>query len=349
MTSHDATAALTITIVDDEAHMQEVLLLAVGGWGFKSQVAATAEEALVLLSKQPTPVVVTDLRMPGQGGVWLVREIRRRCPGTGVIVLTGSGDADMAIECLNAGADRYLLKPLRFEELHHAIEATLRTVKLERERECHRQELEQQVKQQTALVRHTFLSAIDSLVRTLEARHPYTKGHSLRVRRYALRLGRVLGLSDAKCKQLSLAAKLHDIGKVGVPEAILNKAGQLSRAEFKVIRQHPEIGERILTPIIQNPSILAAVRGHHERLDGKGYPDGLKGRQIPLLARIIAVADTFDALTSSRAYREPLTLPRAMEALRTGAGTQFEPRFIRAFLTIAPLCLDSVAKVTKIG
>src|SRR5437868_6721262 len=176
--------------------------------------------------------------MPGQGGVWLVKEIQQRWPGTGVIVVTAGEDNDAALECLNAGADRYLLKPLRLEEFRHALAATLRTVQLEKERERYRRHLEHMVQEKTRHVRHTFLSAIDSLVRTLEARDPYTKGHSLRVRHLALRLAAELKLDGRPRKELSLAAKLHDIGKVGIPESILNKPGDLNRAEYEVICRH---------------------------------------------------------------------------------------------------------------
>jgi HD-GYP domain-containing protein (c-di-GMP phosphodiesterase class II) len=134
---------------------------------------------------------------------------------------------------------------------------------------------------------------------------------------------------------LSLAAKLHDIGKVGVPEAILNKPAPLTLAESVVVRRHPEIGERILRSIIRNRAVLSAIRGHHERVDGGGYPDGLKGTHIPLLARVVTVADCFDALTSARAYRAPLKPAQALEELRTASGTHFQPEFVRAFIEVA--------------
>jgi putative nucleotidyltransferase with HDIG domain len=329
-------AAVSVTVVDDEPLVRNVLVFATQSLQCSCQSADSAEAAVELLERRPTPLVITDLRMPGRGGVWLVHEIHRRWPETGIIVVTGSNDSDAARECLNAGADRYLLKPINLEELRHALFTTWHTVQLERERERYRQELELKVHRQMGRIRNTFLSAIDSLVRTLEARHPYTKGHSLRVRRYGLRLARVLRLDQRQCRQLSLAAKLHDIGKVGTPEGILNKPGQLTPAELEVIQEHPVIGERILSPIIRDPVVLAAIRSHHERLDGKGYPDGLRGTQLPLLARVIAVVDCFDALTSSRAYRNTLRPTQALAVLRAGAGTRFEPDFVDAFLSLFP-------------
>jgi putative nucleotidyltransferase with HDIG domain len=324
-------APCTLTLVDDEPLMRATLAMTARSWQYTCQEAASAEQALQLMEKCPTPVVVTDLRMSGLDGIWLMREVQRRWPQTGIIVVSGADDSAAARACLNSGAQRYLLKPINYDEFHHAIQTTLHTVHLERERERYRQELEQKVHRQTRQVRRTFLSAIDSLVRTLEAKHPNTKGHSIRVKQYALHLAQTLKLDERQRDQLKLAAKLHDIGKVGTPESILNKDGLLTPSELRIIREHPLVGEQILKPIIWDPVILAAIRGHHERLDGKGYPDGLKGAQLPLLARIIAIADCFDALTSSRAYRRAMKPAHALDILRRGAGTQFDPIFVQAF------------------
>src|SRR2546422_3922675 len=202
-----------------------------------------------------------------------------------------------------------------------------------RQREDHRR-LKRLLAQKTRQVRTTFACAIDSLVRTLEVRDPYTCGHSLRVRRYVLRLAEAVGLNALYRRRLSLAATLHDIGKLGVPEVILHKPSPLYDEEIGIIRDHPIIGERILAPIIRNPGVLQAIRAHHERYDGGGYPDGLRGDQIPFLARLIAVADCFDAMTSSRAYREALPWDEAKEFLRRGAGTQFDPALVGPFLEV---------------
>jgi HD-GYP domain-containing protein (c-di-GMP phosphodiesterase class II) len=172
--------------------------------------------------------------------------------------------------------------------------------------------------------------AITSMLRTLEARDPYASGHSWRVRCYCLRLAEGLDLDAQQRRHLSLAAKLHDIGKVGVPEAVLHKPGPLSDMEMGQVRTHPAMGERIVRSFIRSRPILAAIRSHHERYDGAGYPDALRGQDIPLLARIIAVADCFDAMTHSRPYRKALPRQSALEEIRAGAGTQFDPAVIQA-------------------
>ena len=334
MMSHPDAARTTVTLVDDEPTALDVMTRAARSWQYDCQAASTAEQGLALLEQRLTPVVITDLRMPGRGGVWLVGEIRRRWPDVSVIVVTAGHDADAVSDCLSAGAHHYFLKPINFDEFRHALEVTTRSYRLHHERELYRRELERTVQRRTRQLRHTFLSAIDSLVRTLEARHPSTCGHSLRVRRYALRLARRLGWAERARGPLALAAKLHDIGKVGTPEDILNKPGVLTPLEEAIVREHPAVGERILTPIIRNPGVLAAIRGHHERWDGGGYPDGLAGERIPLLARVITVADCFDALTSCRSYRDPLPRRDALELLRAGAGTQFDPALIPPFLAL---------------
>jgi putative nucleotidyltransferase with HDIG domain len=332
-------AAATVTVVDDEPLTQDVLVRAARSWDFECQTAGTAEQAVELLERRLTPVVVTDLRMPGRGGIWLVQEIRRRWPQVGIIVLTAGHETDSADACLRAGAHHYFFKPIKLDEFRHVLETTARTYRTQVESQRQRSRLEQAVRKQTRRVRSTFLSAIDSLVKTLEERDPSTAGHSLRVRRYALRLADVLGLDPRERRQLSLAAKLHDIGKVGVPEAILNKPGPLTVAEDLIVREHTVIGERILRPVVRNAAVLAAIRGHHERLDGSGYPDGLRGDQIPRLARLIAVADCYDALTACRSYRAALPRKEALEILKFGAGTHFDPDLIRAFLTLDDECV----------
>jgi response regulator RpfG family c-di-GMP phosphodiesterase len=328
-------AAMSVTVVDDEPWALDVLVRAARSWHYDCQPATSAEQALHLLERRPTPIVVTDLRMPGRGGLWLVQEVQRRMPEVGIIVVTAGHDSNAAMECLNAGAHRYFLKPINLEEFRQALDSTLNAFRLARERDRYRRHLERKVHHKTQQLRRTYLSAIDSLVRTLEARDAYTSGHSARVRRYSLLLAKALDLGRREQHQLSLAAKLHDIGKVGIPEEILNKPGRLTTEEYRLVCEHPVIGERILSPVVRDPVVLAAIRHHHERPDGSGYPDGLKGAHLPLLARIIAIADSFDALTSNRAYRNALPEDEAIEIIRAGAGSQFDPEFVRAFLAVS--------------
>ena len=332
---HKNSISQAVTIVDDEPLVLDLLVRAARSWNYEVQTASSAEECLVALDRKCTPIVVTDLNMPGQGGVWLVRQIRARWPKIAVVVVTAGQGPNAPVECLNAGAHRYFHKPINLDEFRHALDTSQQTCRLQEEHDCYHKRLKQTVRRQTRKIHRTFLSAIDSLVRTVEARDHYTSGHSMRVRQYSLCLAETLNLDERLRKELSLAAKLHDIGKVGVPDVILNKPGLLTEEEFDVVRQHPVIGERILAPIIRNLNILGTIRSHHERIDGHGYPDGISGEDIPLLARLLTVADCFDALTTARAYRPAMGMDQASKILEDGAGTQFQPEFVRAFLDIA--------------
>ena len=331
-----ANAPIAVTVVDDEPAAQDVLVRAAALWDYPCQIASTAEQALELLEQCLTPIVVTDLRMPGRGGLWLVQEIRRRWPEVGIIVLTAGHDSEEAQECLRAGAHHYFFKPIKLDEFHHVLETTWQSYHRQRENKRVHDALELAVRRQTRRVRRTFLSAIASLVRTVEERDPYTAGHSRRVRIYTRQLAAAFGLDRRQRRQAGLAAMLHDIGKVGIPDAILHKPARLTPEEERIIRGHPEMGERILAPIVRSATVLAAIRGHHERLDGSGYPHGLAGEQIPLLARLIAIPDCFDALTTSRAYRPALPMQEALAILEAGAGSHFDPALVHTFLRIAP-------------
>ncbi len=330
--SDNAVLNRCVTLVDDEPAALDVLMRSARAFHFECQTASNAEDALELLEKNPTPVVVTDLSMPGLGGVWLVHEIRRRWPQTAVIVVTVGTDDDALAQCMGAGVQHYFLKPVHVDEFHHALQSTWYSQLICRENQRQKRHLEWIVHKQTHKLQHTFFSAITSLVRTLEARDPYSSGHSLRVRKYAMRLAQYIGLDEHSKKRLSLAAKLHDIGKVGLAEGILNKPTKLTEGEFDLVKEHPVIGERILRPIIRNRVVLSAIRSHHERFDGGGYPDNLSGEKIPFLARMITIADSYDALTSSRAYRSAIKQEDALTILQDGQGSQFDPHLIQPFL-----------------
>ncbi len=189
-----------------------------------------------------------------------------------------------------------------------------------------------------------FLDALLSVGEALGAKDAYTRSHSRRVREYAAAIGRELGLGTAELRDVRLAGQLHDVGKIGVPDRLLSKTGPLTDEEYADLMQHTLIGEQILRPLLHdNTTVLAAIRWHHERFDGTGLPDGLSGRQIPLVARIVAVADAFDAMTSERPYRSPLDLRAVVDELKRGVGSQFDPQCVTAFLQVLDRALDLAA------
>lgn len=317
-----------VTLVEDDPFVLDVLTRAARSWDFDCQSAQSAEEAWDLLQNDPTPVVVTDLRMPGKGGTWLVGEVRRRWPSTSVIVVTAGEEDESLARCLEAGAQRYFLKPIQLDEFHHA----LWTAHAEHQNDQNHRRLQKSLARQTRQRNRLYHSALASLVRTLEAHDPYTLGHSLRVRENALRLAQRLHLPPRMIRQVGLAARLHDFGKIGIAEGILHKSTPLTDEERNSVREHPILGERILRPIVRNRQVLAGIRHHHERFDGTGYPDNLAGSSIPLIARIIALPDCYDAITSCRSYNCALASTDALEVICQGAGKHFDPELTKVFV-----------------
>jgi putative two-component system response regulator len=209
--------------------------------------------------------------------------------------------------------------------------------RLKMEVEDYRHTLEQRVQHQARRIEELSLERLQALVYFLEEKDPYTRGHSQRVADYSARIGRMMGLPEPGMDLIALGAELHDIGKIGVSEAVLHKAGKLTEAEYRHIMEHPVIGARILAPLMRDvPPALAIVRSHHERLDGKGFPDGLRGDEIPLEVRVVTVADSFDAMTSVRPYRPALSVPKALQELEEGKDSQFHSPAVDAFLAAFP-------------
>jgi putative two-component system response regulator len=323
-----------ILLVDDEAMIRQLLSQKLSSEGYRCEQAANAEQALEKLEKDSIELVILDIKMPGKSGVQLLPEIKAKYPDTAVIMATAVDDASIAINCMKAGAYDYLTKPFNLEEVGFSVTRALERRRLELENRDYQQHLEQKVEEQAQKIRASFFNAITALAYALEAKDVYTSGHSQRVTEIAVAIAKHLGLDKENIEKIRLASLVHDIGKIGVREVVLNKPGSLSDEEYEHVRLHSVTGERILKPIVDDGDILKAVRHHHERYDGTGYPDGLKGEQIPQLARIIAVADTFDAMTSERPYRKALTKEAACAEVERCRGTQFDPEAADAFLEV---------------
>jgi putative two-component system response regulator len=323
-----------ILLVDDEAMIRRLLSQKLSAEGYRCEQAANAEQALEKLEEDSIELVILDIRMPGKSGLELLSEIKAKYPDTAVVMATAIDDASTAINCMKAGAYDYVTKPFNLDEVSFSVRRALEKRRLELENRDYQQHLEQKVEEQAQKIRASFFNAITALAYALEAKDVYTSGHSQRVTEISEAIAEHLGLPKETIEKIRLAGLVHDIGKIGVRESVLNKPGSLSDEEFKHVRLHSQTGERILKPIVDDKEILKAVRHHHERYDGWGYPDGLQGEQIPLLARIIAVADTFDAMTSERSYRKALTKEEACAEVERCRGTQFDPEAADAFLEV---------------
>jgi len=324
-------------IVDDEPRLRRVLVRLLEGEGFGCTEAGSGREALELMHRDPVPLVISDLRMPEMDGEALLSEIVARWPDTAVIVVTAVAEVESAVACLQLGAFDYVAKPFHNEEVRARVAQALDKRRLLLENRMYHQQLEQRVQEQARRIEELSLERLQALVHCLEEKDPYTRGHSVRVTNYSVAIGGRLPLGPDASDMIALGAELHDIGKIGVSEAVLHKAGKLTEAEYRHIMEHPGIGARILEPLMRDaPVALAIVRSHHERLDGRGFPDGLKGDRIPLEVRIVTVADSFDAMTSVRPYRPPLSVHKAIRELEEGKGVQFDPRVVDAFLAAFP-------------
>ena len=321
-----------ILIVDDEAPIRRLLLQKLSKEGYQCLEAGSVEQALTVLHSQVVGLVILDIRMPGKSGLELLPEIGGQYPDTAVIMATASDGAATAINSMKQGAYDYLIKPFNLDEVVMSVERALERRRLRLENRDYQLNLEKKVAEQTVKIRESFLGSLKALVMAVEAKDSYTSGHSRRVAEVSVMIARELGMSPEDIERISVAGLIHDIGKIGVKESILNKPGGLTVDEYEHIQRHSEVGIHILTAFIEDNQILEVVEHHHERYDGRGYPGGLTGKQIPLGARILAVADAYDAMTSGRPYREAISVDGVCGEIRRGIGTQFDPEIAEDFL-----------------
>jgi putative two-component system response regulator len=324
-------------IVDDEPRLRQVLMHLMRNDGFSCVEAANGEEALVHLEQHPISLVMSDLRMPKMDGLDLLRHTRARWPDVAVVMITAVADVDVAVSCLAIGAMDYLTKPFHLEEVRARVAQALEKRRLVIENRGYHESLQEKVAVQARRLEELFLASIQSLAEALEVKDPYTRGHSIRVSHYSVVIAKELGLDGEMLRQVELGGHVHDIGKIGVREEVLNKPGKLTDAEYEHIMTHPMVGWRILAPLLgETPVALNIVRSHHERFDGRGAPDRLTGTAIPLAARIAAAADSFDAMTSDRPYRpDGMSVDDAIQEIVRCSGTQFDPEVVAAVVSAA--------------
>ena len=320
-------------VVDDEPVVRRAVRRMLEAQGFTCLEAGSGREALLLLAGTgELPLIVSDLRMPELDGMGFLTEVRRLFPDTAVVMLSGVAETSVAVECLHQGAADFLTKPVAVAEMHARVTRALEKRALVMQNRHYQATLERRVQEQAERIRELFLEGVQMLARALEAKDPCLRGHSIRVSRYAVATARRLGLGAAAVEQIRIGGELHDIGKIGTREAVLQKPGALTEEERHQICAHPLLGERMLAPLArESPGVLRVVRSHHERVDGAGFPDGLQGEAIPLEARIVAVADAFDAMTSERPYRPPRAPAAALQELRQVSGAQLDAEAVDAF------------------
>lgn len=326
-----------LLIVDDEVEVRGVLRDLLGDT-YECAEAASAEEALAQLRQTAYELVISDITMSGMTGLEMIPHVKVASPDTVIVMISGMQTIESAINALRLGAFDYLMKPFDLRQAEAAVARALEHHELVAAKRRYENHLEELVDQRTAeldqaldSLENAYRSTLQALTAALETRDAETHGHSERVVTYSLRLGREYGLTVAQMKALEFGSLLHDIGKIGVPDAILRKPAKLTDEEWVRMREHPMHGQQILRGIKFLEGAARVVAQHHEKWDGSGYPLGSKTEEIDICARIFSVADAFDAITSDRVYRKGRPYEAAAAELDEWAGRQFDPKVVEAF------------------
>jgi len=330
-----------VLVVDDDEVIGELLSRRLAMEGYECEVAGDGTAALSRIQDDAFQVMLTDIRMPEMDGIELLTAAKDIDPDLEIIMVTGVAEATEAIKAMKLGAYDYVMKPFDLENVILNVQRALERRRLhvqskvyQRDLECKVEDATRELLQKNRQIRLLLLNTITSFAHVLEAKDTYTEGHSRRVAESAVRMATSLSLSSQEVENMRLAGLLHDIGKVGIREKTLNKPGKLTSKEYDEVKTHPLISERILQPIEELRIVVKDIKHHHERYDGLGYPSGLQGTDIPFGARILALADAYDAMTSERPYRPAFTPDQALAEIKANAGTQFDPQLALHFLSI---------------
>jgi len=347
----DRPSVVRVLAVDDELAAAKLIALMLSSPAFHCTTASSGEEALVALQHEPFDAVISDLQMPGISGMQLLTQVRRSYPHMAFLVTTGVDDLEVGVQAMRCGADDYLVKPLRESAVRVSLESALHKRQLERQLENYRQHLEEMVVERTGRLhdalrqlQNNYESTLQALGAAIDLRDSETAGHSRRVCGYSLEIARAFGCSEKELENLARGAYLHDIGKLGIPDGILLKPGPLTEEERNLMQGHVQIGFDLIKNIDFLSEAAEIVLMHHERYDGGGYPRGLRGSEILLSARIFAIADTLDAITSDRPYRRASTFEEAREIIRKCSDSQFDPHVAQIFLSIPAETWPAIAK-----
>ncbi|MBI1962953.1 MAG: response regulator [Candidatus Rokubacteria bacterium] len=340
-----------ILIVDDDRQVRDVLHQIFLSAGYNCLLANDGREGLEVFRAARPPLTVTDLKMPAMTGIELLQKVRETDGDAAVIVLTGAADVKTAIDSLKLGAYDFIMKPVNVDELLIAAERALERRQLLIERREYHELLERRVVEATRdlasaykELQETYRSTLEALGSALDTRDVGTEAHSRRVHGYALATAREHGVAERDQPDLAHGVLLHDIGKIGIPDAILLKPGPLTPEEWTIMRRHPEIGRALIEKIPFLRGAVPIVWSHHEKWDGTGYPRGLKGAEIPLGARIFMVVDAFDAMTFDRPYSKAKPVDVAKAEIRRCAGTHFDPVVVESFFRVPEALLEEIRR-----
>ena len=328
-----------ILVVDDEEAIREVVSTLLEAQGYRCTVCPNGRVALETFRKDTFDLVLSDIVMPEMDGLKLLNQLRQDDPDVPVIMVTAMHDIAIALEAIRAGAYDYILKPFEKDQLHLSVRRALEHRRLVIENKTYQSDLEHLVAERTQQLsialqelEQSYDYTLEALGGALDAKDAETEGHCQRVTAFTITIARAMGVDKGLLRHIARGAFLHDIGKMGIPDSILRKPGPLTSEEREVMRRHCEIGFSVLERIPFLKEAAEIVLSHQECFDGSGYPRGLKSEQIPLGARIFAVADTLDAMISDRPYRKALPISAAREEIERFSGRQFDPQVVKVFL-----------------
>ena len=313
--------AISVLVIEDDIEYGQMLKEALEHFGYQVHLSFSATGGLDIIRQTRVDIVISDINMPGVNGIELAKKVMAMYLDIPVVLVTGVHDLSLVKHALKLGVSDYLVKPIKIDEIPVVIARNLERKRLEARRI---QENKTEI----------LFKALKALMRALDAKDPYTSGHSQRVVRLAMRMADELQLHPDQKFTLMLAAYLHDIGKIGMPDHILHKASSLEDYELRKAKDHPIIGSQIIGEIEELSEVASIVRHHHERYDGRGYPDGLKGEAIPFFSRLLAIIDAYEALVSDRVYRKAVKQESALKEIRKNAGTQFDPHLVDVFIRV---------------
>lgn len=329
----------TILIVDSKKTTRKTLRKTLESEGFRCIEAGNTDQALERIEAEPVDFVLLDIKMPGKTETGLLAEIKELYPDVAVIMTTDVSDMDTAIEYVKQDAYDYVTKPFNPDNVVQSVQRAADKKRLELQFRDYQRYIDQRIEEHVKDTRQTLLSAMAALSYALEARDSYTTGHSHRVADIAIAIGQKLGLEQDELEDLRWGSLVHDIGKIAVDRLIINKPDKLSAKEYEHVMTHTTIGASIVESVIKNKRIIEIVEHHHDHYDGKGLKQKLQGKDIPLLARIVSVADAYDAMTSARPYRTAWSNESAIAEMKWEIGKQFDPDIVNAFLEISSVSI----------
>lgn len=331
-----------ILVVDDDTANLKMASRILGMEKMRVSCLKSGEDAINFLQGNRPDLILLDIHMPGMDGFETIAAFRenKEISDIPVIFLTADDDSNAETRGLEAGAMDFIKKPFEPEVLLLRVRHTIELVRLQTDLSCEVKKKTQEVIEQNKKLERIFMQIVKTLSGAIDAKDTYTNGHSIRVAEYSREIARRAGFQEEAQSDVYMMGLLHDVGKIGIPDAIINKPARLTDEEYSIIRNHPVVGAEILGNITEFPKLSTGAKWHHERYDGRGYPDGISGEDIPAEARIIAVADAYDAMSSRRSYRDVLPQAQLREEMEKGVGTQFDPVFAQIMLTMIDEDID---------